>query len=256
MSSQTASPASVLAEAPVAKVLRLAKRRVIAELDLSILNDWMDAGPGRNPTYPRSQMLRGLLLCTVEAKFQFRELEECFDSFLGRLVCGFKERTPVLSTIWAFWNRLQPYVQRVFDHLVELLDELGFYADRFAFDATHLESDETDPDAVWMWEPAAEKWVYGYGLLVAVDTASYLPAGAVLTERKQHPESATLSCYERLTANTTVTEILGDTAYDTLAFHEACLEDATLPICTYNPRHTSEPLEEFRVEALAADHDV
>lgn len=163
----------------------------------------------------------------------------------------------MLSTIWAFWNQLQPYIQRVFDRLVGLLDELGFYGDRFAVDSTHLETVETDPGAVWMWEPATEEWVYGYGLLVAVDTASDLPAGAILTERKQHPESATLACYERLTTNTTVTEILGDTAYDTLAFHEACLEDGTLPICVYNSRKTTEPLDiAFRVEAFAADHDV
>lgn len=65
-----------------------------------------------------------------------------------------------------------------------------------------------------MWEPASEEWVSGYGLLVAVDTASDLPAGAVLTERKRHPETATLARYERLTTNTSVTEILGDTAYE------------------------------------------
>ena len=48
MSSQTASPADVLDDTPVAKVLRSAKRRVIAALDLGFLDEWMDNGPGCN----------------------------------------------------------------------------------------------------------------------------------------------------------------------------------------------------------------
>ncbi len=67
----------------------------------------------------------------------------------------------------------------------------------------------------------------------------------------------TLECFDRLSTNTTITEILGDSAYDTLDFHDQCLDDGTLPICTYNPRNTAEPLDiGFRVEALAEEHDV
>jgi hypothetical protein len=257
MTPQTASPADVLDATPVAKVLRSAKRRAIAALDLSFLDEWMDNGPGRNPTYPRSQMLRGLLLCTAEAKFQFRELTDCFDSLLGRLICGFDDETPVLSTIWEFWNRVQPYIQRVFDHLVQLLDSLGFYGNRFVFDSTDLACSLTDPDGVWMWESSSEEWVYGYGLLVAVDCASDLPAGAVVTERKQHPETATLECFERLIENTDVTVILGDSAYDTLEFHDRCVDRQALPICTYNPRNTNEPLDiTFRIETIAEEFGV
>jgi hypothetical protein len=257
MATQHPTPADVLDDAPVAKVLRSAKHRAIAALDLSFLDEWMDNGPGRNPKYPRSQMLRGLLLCTAEVKFQFRELTDCFDSFLGRLICQFGDETPVLNTIWTFWNRVQPYIQRVFDQLVKMLDSLGFYGNRFVFDSTDLECSQTDPDGVWMWEPSAEKWVYGYGLLVAVDCASDLPAGAVVTQRKQHPETATLDCFERLVANTDVTVVLGDSAYDTLEFHDRCVDRQALPICTYNPRNTNKPLDiVFRIEAIAEEHGV
>ena len=120
MPPETASPADVLDDTPVTTVLRSAERRIIAALDLSFLDDWMDNGQGQNPTYPRSQMLRGLLLCTVEMKFQFRELEEYFDSLIGRLICRFGDETPVLSTIWECWNRLQPFIQRVFDRIVQI----------------------------------------------------------------------------------------------------------------------------------------
>jgi hypothetical protein len=75
MSSQIASPADALDDTPVARVLRSAKRHVITALDLDFLHKWMDNGPGRNPQYPRSQMLRGLLLCTAEVKFRFCEID-------------------------------------------------------------------------------------------------------------------------------------------------------------------------------------
>lgn len=60
-----------------------------------------------------------------------------------------------------------------------------------------------------------------------------------------------------MTENTTVTEILGDSAYDTLEFHGRCLDDWTLPICTYNPRNTTDPLDiVFRVEAFTEEYGV
>jgi|AntDeeMetagen285_2_1112576.scaffolds.fasta_scaffold08739_1 hypothetical protein len=257
MSSQTTLPADVLEDTPVAKVLRSAKRRVIAALDLDFLDEWMDNGPGRNPKYDRSQMLRGLLLCTAEVKFQFRELEECFGSLIGRLICDFDDGTPVLSTIWECWNRIQPHIQAVFDRIVQLLDSVGHYGNRFAFDSTHLPCARTDPDGVWMWESAAEEWVYGYGLLVAVDCASDLPAGAVVVQRKQHPETATLECFERLIENTDVTVALGDSAFDTLEFHGRCVDRQILPVCTYNPRNTADPLDiVFRIQDTVEEYDV
>jgi hypothetical protein len=79
----------------------------------------------------------------------------------------------------------------------------------------------------------------------------------VTLQYKQHPETATLECYERVIENRTVTEILGDSAYDTLEFHSRCLENRTLPICTYNPRNTNEPLDiVFRVEAFVEEYGV
>lgn len=241
----------------MSKVLRSAKRRALAALDLSFLDEWMDNGPGRNPRYDRSQMLRGLLLCTAETKFQYREMADYFGSVLGRLVCDFADESPVASTIWEFWHRVQPFIHDIFDQLVELLAACGLYGTRFSFDSTYLPCSRDDPDGVWMWIASTEEWVYGYGLLVAVDCASGLPAGAVVTQRKQHPETATLACYERLSENTTVTEILGDSAYDTLEFHDRCLADGTLPICRYNPRNTADPPDvTFRIELLVQEYDV
>ena len=176
---------------------------------------------------------------------------------IGRLICDFDDETPVLSTIWECWNRLQPYIQRVFDRIVQLLDSVGLYGDHFAFDSTHLPCSRTDSDGVWMWESASEEWVYGYGLLVAVDCASNLPAGAVVVQRKQHPETATLEAFERLVDNTDVTMVLSDSAFDTLEFHDRCVERQILPVCTYNPRNTADTLDiVFWIEAIAEESGV
>ncbi|SDD67438.1 DDE superfamily endonuclease [Natrinema hispanicum] len=43
--------------------------------------------------------------------------------------------------------------------------------------------------------------------------------------------------------------IVGDSAYDTLEWHDPCDQQAVVPIGPYNPRNTDEPLEiEYRVE--------
>lgn len=65
-------------------------------------------------------MLRELLLCTAEVKSRFREIEECFDSVIGRLIIEIADETPALNTIWECWNRLQPYIQRLFDRIEQL----------------------------------------------------------------------------------------------------------------------------------------
>ena len=92
-------------------------------------------------------MLRGPLLCTAEVKLQFRELAECFDSVIGRLICGFNDETPVHSTIWECWKHLRPYIQPAFDRIVQLITSVGLYEDRFALDTIHPECLCTDPDA-------------------------------------------------------------------------------------------------------------
>lgn len=166
--SQTASLADVLDDTPVAKMLRSAKRRIIAALDLGFLDEWMDNDLSRNPRYHRSQILHGLLLYTAEVKFRFREIVDCFDSVIRCLICGFDDETPVLSIIWECWNRLQPYSQSVFDRIVQLLD------------STHLLVHAPILTVCGCRNQLSRKWVYSYGLLIAVDCASDLPSGVVV----------------------------------------------------------------------------
>jgi len=173
--------------------------------------------------------MRGLLLYIPETKLWFREIKHCFDSVVGRLIYEFAAETPVVNTVWEFWNRVQPFIQRVFDHLVRLLDELWFYGSRFVFDSMHLECPRTDLNGAWAWDSIDQEWVYGYELLVEVDCASDLPAGAVVIQHKQHPEIVALGWYECLRSNTTVTEVLEDLAYDILTFHEESLGNGTFP---------------------------
>ena len=44
--------------------------------------------------------------------------------------------------------------------------------------------------------------------------------------------------------------VLGDSASDTLEFHDRCVDRQDLPACTFNPRNTADPLDTvFRLEA-------
>lgn len=89
------------------------------------------------------------------------------------------------------------------------------------------------------------------------DCASGEIAGAVVVQRKQHPETATLECFERLVENTDVTVVLGDSAFDTLEFHDRCVDRQILLVCTYNLRNTAAPLDiTFRIEDTVEEHDV
>lgn len=239
----------ILKDVPVIKELTTSKRRALAALDLTFLDDWMDNGPGRNPKYDRSSMLKGLLLCVADNIFNYRAIRDRLKTYPARRICGFTDDTPRLSTVWEFWGSVQPHLQAVFDRLAQLLDQLGIYGDTFALDSTDLPCSEDDPDGAWGWDDIEDEPYYGYGLLTAVDCATDLPGSAVVCQRKQHPETKTLECLGHLTTNTDVTQLLGDAWFDTLEYHYDCLDRDIRPISTFNPRNTGEDYD-YRIEKL------
>jgi len=51
--------------------------------------------------------------------------------------------------------------------------------------------------------------------------------------------------------------VLGDSAFDTLEFHDRCVDRQILPVCTYNPRNTADPLDMvFRIEAITEENGI
>ena len=51
--------------------------------------------------------------------------------------------------------------------------------------------------------------------------------------------------------------VLGDSAFDTLEFHDRCVDRQILPVCTYNPRNTADPLDiVFRIETITEESGV
>lgn len=65
---------------------------------------------------------------------------------------------------------------------------------------------------------------------------SKIPIAAEFTESKQAPEE-------------TAIRVTGDSAYDTLDWHDLLLSAGVVPVAPYNPRNTDDSLDiEYRVE--------
>ena len=225
-------------------------------LDFSVLNEAMDNGPGRDPTYSRSIMMTGLLYAFSQQKYTYRAIAQCLQTYPARRLCGFGTETPVASTICRFWERVWEYIPLVFEYVTDVLDACDIYGDTFAIDATALPALRDDPDAVWAFDEHSEdNFCYGYGLVVVVDCASDLPAGAVFCQRKQHGEETSIECLKEAIETTDIDTILGDAWYDTLDFHGFCADRECLPICTFNPRNGDKEYD-YRIEQLVEQDEV
>jgi len=255
MSVETPSP-SVLEGTEIARELGSVKHRLLAMLDFSVLDEAMDNGPGRNPTYARSGMTKGVLYAISQGKYSYEAIAGCLETYPARRLCGFGTETPAASTVCRFWKRVWKYLPLVFEYVTDVLEEYDIYGDTFAIDATALPTSEDDPDAVWAFDEHSEdNFYYGYGLIAVVDCASDLPAGAVFCQRKQHSEDQSLDCLEQVTETTEVETLLGDAWYDTLRLHDFCADREILPICTFNPRNSDENYD-YRITQLVEDGEM
>ncbi|ELY91819.1 hypothetical protein C484_09986 [Natrialba taiwanensis DSM 12281] len=95
---------------------------------------------------------------------------------------------------------------------------------------------------------------YGYGCTI-VSTGQKIPIAAEFTESKQAPEETAM----RVTRNALAVEqliwIVGDSAYDTLDWHDQLLAAGVVPVAPYNARNTDNPKDiEYRVEDRITEH--
>ncbi len=135
-------------------------------LDFTVLDEEMDNGPGRNPTYPRSTMTKGVLYAISQGKYSYEAIAQCLKTYPARRLCGFGTETPVASTIFRFWKRIWKFLPLVFEYVTDILDACDIYGETFAIDATALPTQEDDPDAVWAFDEHSEdNFYYGYGLV-------------------------------------------------------------------------------------------
>ncbi len=174
-------------------------------LDFSVLNEAMDNGPVRNPTYARSATRKGVLYAISQGKYSYEAIAGCLETYPARRLCVEATETPAASTVCRFWKRAWKYLPLVFEYVTDVLEEYDIYGDTFAIDATALPTSEDDPDAVWAFDEHSEdNFYYGCGLVAVVDCASDLPAGAVFCQREQHSEDQSIDCLKQVTETTEV----------------------------------------------------
>jgi hypothetical protein len=94
-----------------------------------------------------------------------------------------------------------------------------------------------DPDASKCYDPTDDEYYYGYGCTI-VSTGQKIPIAAEFTESKQAPEeTATRVMRDALDIRKPMW-MLGDSAYDTLEWHDHLLDAGVVPVAPYNARNT------------------
>ena len=111
-----------------------------------------------------------------------------------------------------------------------------------------------DPDASKCYDPTDDEYYYDYGCTI-VSTGQNISIAAEFTESKQAPEETAMRVTRDALATRKQMWMLGDSAYDTLEWHDHLLDADVVPVAPYDTRNTDDPKDiEYRVEDRITDH--
>jgi hypothetical protein len=111
-----------------------------------------------------------------------------------------------------------------------------------------------DQDASKCYDPTEDEYYHGYGCTI-VSTGQKIPIAAEFTESKQAPEETVMRVTRDALAVATPIWMVGDSAYDTLDWHDHLLAAGVVPVAPYNARNTDEPKDiEYRIEDRIEQH--
>jgi len=139
------------------------------------------------------------------------------------------DRPPSRDAVDRFLTDLEHVVDEVFDRLVEQAACRGLLDLTYSIDSTDVRTMPADQDASKGYDPTAEEYYHGYGCTI-VSTGQKIPIAAEFTESKQAPEETAM----RVTCDALAVEkpiwMLGDSAYDTLGWHDHLLAAGVVPV--------------------------
>ncbi|GAA0512485.1 Transposase DDE domain-containing protein [Halorubrum aquaticum] len=92
-----------------------------------------------------------------------------------------------------------------------------------------------DQDASKCYDPTDDEYYYGYGCTI-VSTGQKVPIAAEFTESKQAPEKTAMRVTRDALAVKQPMWMVGDSAYDTLDWHDHLLAAGVVPVAPYNAR--------------------
>ncbi|MFC4440444.1 MULTISPECIES: transposase [Natrialbaceae] len=214
---------------------------------LEELDVFAPAETGRTRDHEPPEMMRGFLHCYYHDIYGIRPVERELRNTVVWLSCGF-DRPPSRDAVDRFLTDLEHVVDEIFDHLVEQAAAGGLLDLTYCIDSTDVRTMPADQDASKCYDPTAEEYYYGYGCTI-VSTGQKIPIAAEFTESKQAPEETAM----RVTRDALAVEqpiwMIGDSAYDTLDWHDPCGQQVVVPVAPYNARNTDHPKDiEYRVE--------
>jgi len=111
-----------------------------------------------------------------------------------------------------------------------------------------------DQDTSKRYDPTAEEYYYSYGCTI-VSSGQKIPIAAEFTENKQAPEETAMCLtYDALAVEQPML-MVGDSAYDTLDWHDHLLAAGVVLVVPYNARNTEDPKGiEYWVEDRIEEH--
>jgi hypothetical protein len=211
------------------------------------------AQTGRTRDHEPPELMRGFLHCYYKDIYGIRPVERELQNTVVWLSCGF-DRPPSRDAVDRFLTDLEHVVDDVFERLVEQAAARGLLDVTYCIDSTDVKAMPADRAASKCYDPTEDEYYYGYGCTI-VSTGQKIPIAAEFTESKQAPEETAM----RVTRDALAVEqplwMIGDSAYDTLDWHDHLLAAGVVPVAPYNARNTDDPLDiEYRVEDRIETH--
>ncbi|GAB3316295.1 IS4/IS5 family transposase [Haloplanus rallus] len=211
------------------------------------------AETGRTRDHEPPELMRGFLHCYYHGVYRLRPVERELRNTVVWLSCGF-DRPPSRDAVDRLLTDLEHVVYEVFERLVEQAAPGGLLDLTYSIDSTDVRAMAADPDASTCYDPTAEEYYYGYGCTI-VSTGQKIPIAAEFTESKQALEETAMRVTRDALAVARPVWMLGDSAYDTLDWHDHLLAAGVVPVVPYNPRNTDAPKDiEYRVEDRINEH--
>ncbi len=161
---------------------------------------------------------------------------------------------PSRDAVDRFLTDLEHVVDDIFDRLVEQTARRGLPDLTYCIDSTDVRSMPADQDASKCYDPTADEYYHGY-VCTIVSTGQKIPIAAEFTESKQAPEETAMRVTCDALAVATPIWMVGDSAYDTLDWHDHLLTAGVVPAAPYNARNTDDSKDiEYRVEDRTKKH--
>jgi len=208
--------------------------------------------PGGTRDHHPPALFRAFLHCYYKNVYGIRPVTRELQNTVVWLSCGF-DRPPSRDAVDRFLTDLEHVVDEVFDRLVEQAACRGLL-DLTPPSIPPTWDDARRPRRVERLRSNRRRVLPRLRLYDRLDRAKD-PIAAEFTESKQAPEETAM----RVTCDALAVEkpiwMLGDSAYDTLGWHDHLLAAGVVPVAPYNARNTDDPKDiEYRVEARIDEH--